>query len=73
MTMTRMWQSMDDRLWGSAEVAEYLGVPVQTLYVWRVEGRAPRGFKVGKHLRYRRADVDAWLVERETNSGRAAT
>lgn len=43
------------------EVAAYLGVPVQTLYTWRTKGMGPRGMRVGKHLRYRWSDVDAWL------------
>jgi excisionase family DNA binding protein len=45
------------------EVAEYLQVPVQTLYVWRTKGVGPRAVRVGKHLRYRWADVDAWIDE----------
>jgi excisionase family DNA binding protein len=54
---------MDQRkpLGTTPEVAEYLGVPVQTLYVWRTASKGPRGIKVGKHIRYRWADVDAWL------------
>lgn len=43
------------------EVSAYLGVPVQTLYVWRTRGQGPRASKVGRHLRYRWLDVDAWL------------
>ncbi len=42
-------------------VAEELGVPLQTLYGWRSAGKGPRGIRVGRYLRYRRADVDAWL------------
>lgn len=42
-------------------VAEYLGVPVKTIYNWRAEGKGPRGIRVGRHLRYRLADVEAWL------------
>lgn len=42
-------------------VADALGIPVQTLYVWRTKGAGPRGIKVGRHLRYRRSDVEAWL------------
>lgn len=42
-------------------LAEGLGVPVQTLYVWRTKGAGPRAIKVGRHLRYRRSDVEAWL------------
>jgi excisionase family DNA binding protein len=49
------------RLGTVAEVAEYLGVPVKTLYRWRTCHTGPRASKVGKHLRYRWADVDRWL------------
>ena len=43
------------------ELAEYLGVPVGTLYAWRTNGAGPRGLKVGRHIRYRREDVESWL------------
>ncbi|MFI6609296.1 helix-turn-helix domain-containing protein [Streptomyces sp. NPDC050507] len=44
-----------------AETAAYLGVPVSSLYAqWRRWGL--KGLKVGKHLRFRVADVDAWLM-----------
>ncbi|MBV6728587.1 helix-turn-helix transcriptional regulator [Nocardioides daeguensis] len=46
---------------GVEELAEYLGVPVQTIYDWRLSGRAPRAFKLGKHLRFAVSDVQAWL------------
>ncbi len=39
------------------ELAEYLDVPVATLYGWRYHGGGPPGFKVGRHLRYRLGDV----------------
>lgn len=48
----------------AAEVAEHLGVPVATLYQWRYRREGPRGLRVGRHLRYRRADVEAWIAER---------
>jgi excisionase family DNA binding protein len=44
-----------------AEVAEYLRVTVRTLATWRAEGRGPRPLRVGRGIRYRRSDVDAWL------------
>ena len=47
----------------SAETAEVLRVPVRTLYVWRGAGRGPRSYRVGKHVLYRLADVEAWLEE----------
>lgn len=52
-----------DRLMTTAEVAEYLGIPVSTLYQWRYRGTAPPAAKLGKHTRYRRSDVDAWVAE----------
>ena len=50
-----------DRLWTVDEVADYLGVPASTLYLWRSEGRGPASRRVGKHLRYRPADVEGWV------------
>jgi excisionase family DNA binding protein len=44
-----------------ADVAAQLGVPVKSIYVWRTKGTAPRGIRVGKHLRFRQSDVDAWI------------
>ena len=46
---------------GVEELAEYLGVPVQTIYDWRLSGRAPRAYKFGKNLRFAASDVQAWL------------
>jgi excisionase family DNA binding protein len=43
------------------ELSEYLGVPVNTLYQWRHRGIGPKALKVGRHLRYRWADVEEWL------------
>lgn len=43
------------------DLAEYLDVPKATLYAWRYHGQGPRGFRVGKHLRYRHSDVTYWI------------
>lgn len=51
----------NDRLLTLEEVAGYLQVPVKTLYDWRHRGRGPTGLRVGRYVRYRQADVDAWL------------
>lgn len=48
---------------GSAEVAEFLGVPPATLDQWSHRGVGPRFSKVGKHRRYRWTDVEKWLDE----------
>lgn len=43
------------------ELADFLGIPVKSVYQWRHRGTGPVGIKVGRHVRYRRRDVDAWL------------
>jgi excisionase family DNA binding protein len=45
------------------ELADYLGVPVTTLYHWRGRGEGPPGFRVGKRLYYRAEEVAKWLEE----------
>lgn len=50
-----------DRLMGPAELAEYLGIPQKTLYMWRTRSEGPVASKIGKHLRWQRADVDAFV------------
>jgi excisionase family DNA binding protein len=52
---------MSNQLLTIQELADELQVPVQTVYLWRSLGKGPRGARIGKHVRYRRADVDAWL------------
>lgn len=52
-----------------AEVAEILGVTVQTLAVWRCADRYPLQYvKVGSRVRYRPTDVDRF-VERRARAG----
>jgi helix-turn-helix protein len=41
-------QQQPQRLWGVREVAEFLGVPVATLYQWRYQGYGPPGARVGR-------------------------
>jgi excisionase family DNA binding protein len=43
------------------EIAEYLGVPKQTVYQWSSRGGGPRMSKVGRHLRARWEDLDDFL------------
>lgn len=45
------------------EVSAYLGIPENTLTQWRHRGIGPRSFPVGRHVRYRWADVERWLDE----------
>ena len=50
-----------------AQLAAQLGVSVQTLYDLRSQGRGPRGFRVGRELRFRVGEVDAWLAQLEAD------
>jgi len=44
------------------EVADLLHVAVNTVRNWRWRGEGPRAIKLGKRaVRYRRADVDAFI------------
>ena len=52
------------RLATPSEVASYLQVPVKTLYTWRYYRKGPPAHRIGKHLRYRWEDVEAWLATR---------
>ena len=49
--------------------ADYLGVKPHTLEIWRASGRYRIPFvKVGRLVKYRRADLDAWLQSRTVNA-----
>jgi excisionase family DNA binding protein len=52
------------------DLAERMGVPVRTVYKWNTEGTGPEYFPVGRHVRYRLADVEKW--ERARLKGGAA-
>ncbi len=53
----------EDRLWSVDDVSYFLGVPVQTLYSWRGQGKGPAARLVGRRLRYRPEDVRSWVDE----------
>lgn len=47
------------------ELAAYLKVPVPTIRMWRHNGTGPKGVRLGRHVRYRRTDVDRWIEANE--------
>jgi excisionase family DNA binding protein len=51
-----------------ADLADYLGVPVKTIYRWREYGKGPRGYLVGKFVRFRQVEIDAWIEGRREAS-----
>ena len=52
-----------------SQLAAHLSVSVQTLYDLRSKGRGPRGFRIGRELRFRRSEVEAWLARLEAADG----
>jgi len=47
------------------DVAELLGVSESTVHHWVGRGQSPPSFKVGKHRRFERSDVMAWIEEQK--------
>lgn len=55
------------------QLADQLGVAVQTIYRWRSEGiDMPRGFKVGNAVRWRQQVVDEWIAAQEAKAAQGA-
>jgi hypothetical protein len=48
------------------EACRFLRIPEGTLRYWRHLGSGPRSFKIGRHVRYWRADLILWLTD-QTN------
>lgn len=47
----------------TADAAIFLGVKANTLEIWRSQKRGPKFVKIGRLVRYRRKDLDAFLDE----------
>jgi len=52
-----------------SEVAEYLRVNPQTVYRKAKSGQLP-AVRIGRAIRFRRVELDAWLAARTDGSGR---
>jgi excisionase family DNA binding protein len=48
-----------------AEAAAHLRTPVATLRYWRHLGTGPAGFRLGRRVVFRRADLDRWVCEQQ--------
>jgi excisionase family DNA binding protein len=60
---TEMIMTLDvgERLMSITDLSEMLGVPIHTIYRWRHKWEGPVGYRIGRHVKYRRATVEAWL------------
>lgn len=56
------------KLLDTSEVADLLTNKSNTLEGWRIKGMGPRYIKIGRLVRYRIEDVNAWLESQERTS-----
>jgi len=59
----------------SDQAAQYIGLKRTTLEAWRCRGGGPKFAKLGRAVRYRKADLDDWIESRireNTINGEAA-
>lgn len=62
---------MGDKHLTIKDLAARWQLPVNTLYQWNSRGIGPRYLQIGRHVRYRVTDVEAW--ERAKEAGGSAT
>lgn len=55
----------------TVEVAEWLRTSPESVRFWRHVGTGPQGFRAGRRVLYARADVEAWIAERQAAEHRA--
>jgi excisionase family DNA binding protein len=48
-------------LMSPTDLADLFGVPVSTIYQWKYRGIGPTPYRIGKHLRYKSEEVQAWI------------
>ncbi|CAM5700642.1 hypothetical protein SALBM135S_04568 [Streptomyces alboniger] len=57
-----MRRPLPDRYLTPTDLSDLLGIPVETVYQWRRKHTGPRGFRVGRHLRFDPEDVRTWVA-----------
>lgn len=55
---------MAEKLLSLKELCDWLEVSASTVYNWRVRGDGPRGYRVGRSLRFKASEVEQWLEQR---------
>lgn len=53
------------------DLATRLRLPKKTIYKMNSEGTGPKYMKIGKHVRYREVDVQAWEDRQYVQQGAA--
>jgi excisionase family DNA binding protein len=59
----------DDRLMNIEDLMEFLDLSRDTVYKQRYEGTGPPAYRVGKHLRWKKSEVDDWLQSKRDDFG----
>jgi excisionase family DNA binding protein len=71
-TSRKLIQRTNDLLDDGA-AAEFLNISAGTLSVWRSTGRYALPFvKIGRNVRYRLSDLEAWIEQRTRSNGATA-
>ena len=45
------------------QAAAYIGCKPATLRAWKAQARGPQYFRAGRLIRYRRTDLDEWILD----------
>ena len=59
------WLAEEEVNLTTKQAARLLGLSVSTLNKWRCYGTGPRFLKLGRAVRYRRPDLDAFISDRQ--------
>lgn len=57
-----------DAVFGLAEASLLIGVSPFTLRAWIAKGSGPPHLRIGRQIKFRHADVQAWLATRATSA-----
>ncbi|MCQ4164700.1 helix-turn-helix transcriptional regulator [Tahibacter harae] len=65
MTKSEVWEMPPSGLLPPKKAAVYLAVSVRALEEWRRKGAGPEFIRAGRGIRYRLADLDAWIAQQK--------
>ncbi|GAA3679331.1 helix-turn-helix transcriptional regulator [Streptomyces iranensis] len=65
--------SIEAAFLNAKNAAKYMGISVNTLYIWRHRRQGPPSFRLGPggRVMYRRELLDAWLAEQQEADSRS--
>ena len=67
--MTIQAFSLEDLLFDEAQAAQIIDVTDKCMQAWRCRGGGPAYLKIGRLVRYRKSDINAWLESRVRSQG----